>query len=150
MTDIQPNKAAPKKNNPLQEIIFNILIPSLILMKLSGPEYLGTVVGLLVALAFPVGYAIYDFSKVKTLNFISVLGFVSTLLTGSIALLELDVEWLAIKEVAIPAVISMVVLLSGVFGNPLLAKIMLNSVIFNLDTIYDTLEQKGNTELFRW
>jgi len=71
-------------------------------MKLSGPEYLGTVLGLVIALSFPVAYAIYDYNKTRTLNFISLLGFFSTLLTGGIALFELDVEWLAIKEAAIP------------------------------------------------
>jgi intracellular septation protein A len=149
MTDTHQTKGDPKKNSPLLEIVFNILIPSLILMKLSGPEYLGTVIGLIVALAFPVGYAIYDYNRVRSLNFISLLGFVSTLLTGGIALFELDVEWLAIKEAAIPAVISFVVLLSGVFGKPLLAKLLLNPFIFNLDLIYDTLATKGNTEEFK-
>ncbi len=149
MTDIKQNIAEQKKNSPLLEIIFNILIPSLILMKLSGPEYLGTVVGLLVALAFPVSYAIYDYTKVKSLNFISVLGFLSTLLTGGIALFELDVEWLAIKEAAIPAIISFIVLISGLFGKPLLAKFLLNPFIFRLDIIYDTLDKKGNAEIFK-
>jgi intracellular septation protein A len=146
MTDI---KQKQKQNSPFKEIIFNILIPSLILMKLSGPEYLGTVLGLIVALAFPVGYAIYDYTKVRSLNFISLLGFFSTLLTGGIALFELDVEWLAIKEAAIPAVISFIVLLSGMFGKPLLAKVLLNPFIFNLDLIYEKLDMKGNAEQFK-
>lgn len=139
----------PKKNNSLLELVFNIVIPSIILMKLSGPEYLGTVLGLIVALAFPVVYAIYDFIKVRALNFISLLGFVSTLLTGGIALFELDVEWLAIKEAAIPAVIGFIVLISGFFSKPLLAKVLLNSLIFKIDSIYDALDKSGNTEQFK-
>lgn len=149
MTTQHVNTDDKKKNNPLIEILFNIVAPSVILMKLSGPEHLGTMIGLLVALAFPVGYAIYDFIKVRTLNFISLLGFLSTLLTGGIALFELDVEWLAIKEAAIPAIISIIVLLSGVFGKPLLAKFILNTLLFKLDVIYETLDQQGNTEKFK-
>lgn len=149
MTQAQQKQDKPKKNNPLLEILFNILIPSLILMKFSGPENLGTLFGLIVALAFPVSYAIYDFIKLGSLNFISLLGFLSTLLTGGIALFELDVEWLAIKEAAIPAIIGLTVLLSGFFGKPLLAKLLLNSFIFNLNLIYDTLEKKSKTELFK-
>lgn len=149
MTQEQQNQAKPKKNNPLLEILFNILVPSLILMKFSGPEHLGTLYGLIIALAFPVSYAIYDFVKLGSLNFISLLGFLSTLLTGGIALFELDVEWLAIKEAAIPAVIGLTVLLSGFFGKPLLAKLLLNSFIFNLNLIYDTLEEKAKTEQFK-
>jgi len=102
-----------------------------------------------IALSFPVAYAIYDYNKTRTLNFISLLGFFSTLLTGGIALFELDVEWLAIKEAAIPAVISLIVLISGVFGKPLLAKLLLNPFIFNLGLIYETLDKKGNTEEFK-
>ncbi|MBU2972274.1 MFS transporter [Pseudoalteromonas sp. C2R02] len=149
MTQVQQQQDKPKKNNPLLEILFNILIPSLILMKFSGPEHLGTLLGLIIALAFPVCYAIYDFTKVGSLNFISLLGFLSTLLTGGIALFELDVEWLAIKEAAIPAMIGLTVLLSGFFGKPLLAKLLLNSFIFNLNLIYDTLEKKSKTEQFK-
>jgi len=149
MIETHQNKGAPKKNNSLLELVFNIVIPSVILMKLSGPEDLGTVVGLIVALAFPVGYAIYDFIQVKTLNFISVLGFLSTLLTGGIALFELDVEWLAIKEAAIPAIIGVVVLVSGMFGKPLLAKLLLNGLIFKIDEIYEALDTSGHTEQFK-
>lgn len=149
MTGIQQSSNEPKKNNPLLELLFNIIIPSIILMKLSGPEYLGTVTGLIVALSFPVGYAIYDFIKVRSLNFISLLGFVSTLLTGGIALFELNVEWLAIKEAAIPAIIGVIVLLSGTFGKPLLAKLLLNKLIFKIDEIYDALDINNNTEEFK-
>jgi intracellular septation protein A len=149
MTEIKQSNGPQKKNNPLQEIVFNILIPSIILMKLSGPEYLGTVIGLLIALAFPIGYGLYDYNRSRTLNFISLLGFLSTLLTGGIALFELDVEWLAIKEAAIPAVISFIVLISGFFGKPLLAKLLLNPFIFKLELIYDTLDKRDNTQEFK-
>ena len=66
---------------------------------------MGPVYGLLVALAFPVGYGIYDFVVRRGFNFYSALGFVSILLTGGIGLLKLPVEWLAIKEAAVPFVI---------------------------------------------
>ena len=152
MTDQTPNsQSAPNKptNNTFLELIFNIVVPSLILMKLSGDEYLGTVNGLIVALAFPIGYGIYDFAKQRTFNFISLLGFLSTLLTGMIGLFELGPDWLAIKEAAIPAVIGLVVLVSGFTGKPLLAKLMLNPVMFNLNLIYDTLAQRNQTNTFK-
>lgn len=139
----------PKQNNLLLELLFNIAAPSLVLMKLSGEAYLGTVVALVVALAFPIGYGLFDFVKNRTFNFISLLGFVSTLLTGGIGLFELDVEWLAIKEAAIPSVIGIVILASGFMGKPLIAKLILNPLIFNLPLIYDTLAAKGKTEVFK-
>ena len=141
--------AKPQQNNTFLELIFNIIIPSLILMKLSGDEYLGVVNGLIIALLFPIGYGIYDFVETKSLNFFSLLGFLSTLLTGGIGLFELDTEWLAIKEAAIPAVIGLVVLLSGYSRRPLLVKLILNPAIFNLTLIYDTLAAKELTQTFK-
>jgi len=138
-----------RPNNTLLELLFNIAIPSIILMKLSGEEYLGSMSALVVALLFPLGYGLYDFIKNKSLNFIALLGFLSTLLTGGIGLFELDVEWLAIKEAAIPLVIGLVVLISGFWGKPLIAKILLNPLLFNLDLIYETLSNKGKTEEFK-
>jgi len=138
-----------RPNNTLLEIIFNIAIPSIILMKLSGAEYLGSVNALVLALLFPLIYGVYDFVKNKSMNFISLLGFLSTLLTGGIGLFELDVEWLAIKEAAIPSVIGLVVLVSGFWGKPLIAKILLNPMLFNLDLIYQTLSEQNKTEAFK-
>ena len=145
----QGPSSSKQSNNTLLEIVFNIIIPSLVLMKLSGDEYLGTVNGLIVALAFPISYGIYDFVKARTFNFISLLGFLSTLLTGVIGLFELDANWLAIKEAAIPAVIGLVVLVSGFTGKPLLAKLMLNPSLFNLNLIYDTLAKHNKTSIFK-
>jgi intracellular septation protein A len=138
-----------KRPNTFLEIIFNIAIPSVILMKLSGDEYLGTVYALILALLFPLGYGLYDFIKNKSMNFIALLGFISTLLTGGIGLFELDVQWLAIKEAAIPSAIGLVVLISGFWGKPLIAKILLNPLVFNLELIYQTLENRNKTDEFK-
>ena len=40
MTTSGQNNSKGKKNNPLFEVVFNIIVPSIILMKFSGPEYL--------------------------------------------------------------------------------------------------------------
>ena len=101
--------AAKKKPSPLIEILVNVVIPSVLLMKFSGPEHLGTVNALVVALAFPIIYGSYDLVRNRHLNYIAILGLVSILLTGGIGLLKLDVQWLAIKEAAIPALIGLVV-----------------------------------------
>lgn len=138
-----------RPNNTLLELVFNIAIPSIILMKLSGDQYLGSMYALVIALLFPLGYGLYDFIKNKSMNFISLLGFLSTLLTGGIGLFELDVEWLAIKEAAIPSAIGLVVLISGFWGKPLIAKILLNPIMFNLDLIYESLSNKNKTDEFK-
>jgi intracellular septation protein A len=142
-------KQAKRPNNTFLELIYNIAIPSVILMKLSGDDYLGSMYALILALLFPLGYGLYDFIKNKSMNFISLLGFLSTLLTGGIGLFELDVEWLAIKEAAIPSVIGLVVLISGFWGKPLIAKLLLNPLLFNLDLIYQALSDQNKTDEFK-
>jgi hypothetical protein len=139
----------PRKSNTLVELIINVVIPSIILMKLSGPAYLGSVNALVFALFFPIAYGLYELIKFKSFNFISLLGFLSTLLTGGIGLYELDVEWLAIKEAAIPSAIGLVVFLSGFSNKPIIAKMLLNPVVFNLNLIYDSLAKLNNTKQFK-
>ena len=55
-----------KKPNALFEIVFNVFLPSFILMKFSGEEHLGTVMALVVALAFPVAYGGLELVRSKT------------------------------------------------------------------------------------
>ncbi|RYZ96619.1 MAG: MFS transporter, partial [Moraxellaceae bacterium] len=83
-------KVKPQKENMLVNILMNIVIPTLILTKASGDDYLGATWGLIVALAFPIGYGLKDFIARRKFNFFSALGVVSVLLTGGISLLHLD------------------------------------------------------------
>ncbi len=99
-----------KKDNGFVSVLVNIIVPAIILIKFSTAEYLGPVNGLMVALAFPLVYGIWDLIKSKKWNGLSVLGVVSTMLTGGIGLLELDPTWIAIKEAAVPLVIALVLL----------------------------------------
>ena len=91
------NDQKARRENPLLNIGLNIALPAIVLMQFSREDRLGPVYGLLLALAFPVGYGLYDFAARRGFNFYSALGFVSVLLTGGIGLLKLPVEWLAIK-----------------------------------------------------
>ena len=95
-----------RRENPLVSLAVNIVIPVIILVRFSGEDELGPVNGLLLALAFPVGYGLYDliarggfdpvrlfralvrrkrpydFIHWRRFNPYSILGFVSVLLTG--------------------------------------------------------------------
>ncbi|EJE4168433.1 MFS transporter [Vibrio parahaemolyticus] len=137
-----------KKSNPLFEILFNVFIPSFILMKYSGEEHLGTAMALVVALLFPVVYGGMDLIRNKTFNFISALGFISVLLTGGIGLLELDTRWLALKEALIPGLIGIAVLGSTFTRYPLMQKMVLNDTVLNLALINERLRENGKTDAF--
>ena len=126
-----------KKSNPLFEILFNVIIPSFILMKFSGEEHLGTAMALVVALMFPLVYGGMDLIRNKKFNFISALGFISVLLTGGIGLLAL-----------IPGLIGIAVLGSTFTRYPLMQKMLLNDTILNLPLINERLEQNGKTQAF--
>lgn len=140
--------AAAKKNNQLIELIINIVIPSLILMKLSAEQYLGTVNALLLALAFPLGWGLYDLLRNRKTNFIAILGLVSILLTGGIGLLHLDAEWLAVKEAAIPGLIGIAVLASTRTRYPLIKTVLYTPAVIDVAKVQQHLEQRGNTRQF--
>ena len=142
------NNKTAKKSNPLFEILFNVFIPSLILMKLSGDEHLGTAMALVVALLFPIVYGGMDLVRNKKFNFIAALGFISVLLTGGIGLLELDTRWLALKEALIPGVIGLAVLGSTFTRYPFMQKMILNDTVLNLSLITERLKESGKSEAF--
>lgn len=143
----QVNEQASRPS-PLVEILVNVVIPSLILMKASSPERLGTVNALLIALAFPILYGLYDLVRNRHFNYIALLGLVSVLLTGGIGLLKLDVQWLAIKEAAIPAIIGLVVVVTGFTRSPLVKKLIFNPLIMATDKVESSLESNGNRPPF--
>ncbi len=149
---LAPRTAGPMKKdgkpNPLLEIGITVLLPAFILMKLSGPERLGTLGALLLALAFPVGWGVWDGIRRRKLNWLSVLGVVSTLLTGGIGLLALDAQWLAVKEAAVPGLIGLAVLASTWTKSPLIRVLVFNAQLFDVDKVHKALEERRNVVPF--
>lgn len=148
MTQTSARPVAQRPENPWISLLINIAIPALVLMKLSGEEYLGPVYGLLVALAFPLVYGIQDAVRRRRLNFISALGVVSTLLTGGIGLLELDPKWLAVKEAAVPAVIGLGVIISTRTRYPIVRSLLYNEKIINIAAVDAALDAHNNHPRF--
>ena len=136
------------KPNPLLEIGITVLLPAFILMKLSSPERLGTLGALLVALAFPLAWGMWDGVRRRKLNWFSVLGVVSTLLTGGIGLLALDAQWLAVKEAAVPGLIGVAVLGSTFTRSPLIRVLVFNAQLFDVEKVNQALAARRNTVPF--
>ncbi len=136
------------KPNPLIEIAITILVPALVLMKLSGEARLGTVGALVLALAFPLGWGLWEGWRRRKLNWLAVLGVVSTLLTGGIGLLALDAKWLAVKEAGVPTLIGLVILGSAWTRNPLIRLLVFNASIFDVDRVQKALVEKNNVAPF--
>ena len=136
------------KPNAMIELLITLIIPSLILMKLSDPEDLGVVNALLLALAFPLFWGMRDFLKRRKLNLFAALGLTSILLTGGIGLLQLDTQWLAIKEAAIPGLLGLGVVISVYTRYPLVKVLLFSPALMNVELIQESLGQRGNSATF--
>lgn len=151
MTDRSPRDDAgvpDHKPRPLVDLLLGIVIPSAILMKLSGDEALGASGALVVALLFPIGWWLYERLHYRKFNFIAALGLISVLLTGGIGLMELDPQWLAIKEAAIPAILGIAVLISTLTPYPLLKAMLYNPTVVDTAKIQERLAERHNEALF--
>lgn len=140
--------AQTKQSSPLLELLINIVIPSVILMKFSGEQDLGTVGGLLLALAFPLGWGTFELVGRRKINVFSVLGLVSILLTGGIGLLQLDTQWLAVKEAAIPGLIGLAVLISTRTRYPLVKTLLYTPTLIDVARVQQSLEARGTVRDF--
>jgi len=141
-------EAPQQRESVLLSLGINIAIPAIILMKLSGEAHLGPVGGLVVALAFPLGYGAWDFARRREWNLISILGFISVLLTGGIGLMQLDPKWIAVKETAVPGIIGVAVLLSLRTRYPIVRTFLYNDKIIRVAEVDAALEKRGNQRAF--
>jgi hypothetical protein len=148
MNDTTRTPHATHKPRPMVDLLVSLIIPSLILMKLSGESDLGADGALLLALSFPLLWGSFELIKYRKFNFIALLGLISVLLTGGIGLLKLDNQWLAIKEATIPGVIGIAVLVSTYTRYPLIRTLLFNKNVLNVDKVHERLEQTGNTQQF--
>ena len=126
----------------LLNLLFNIVIPVLILSKWSDEAHLGPVRGLIIALVFPIAYGSWDLISKKKWNFVSVLGVVSVLLTGGLALLKLDGFWFAVKEAAIPAIIGIVVLFTAKSKYNLVRMLILNPKLIKVEILDGIIKEQ--------
>ena len=137
-----------KKESLLLNMAFNILIPTLVLTKLSGEDYLGIKLAIIVALSFPIIYGVRDFLSRGTFNFFSALGIVSVSMTGGISLMELDAIYIAIKEASIPLLFGAATLVSLKTSQPLIHTLLLNDAILETDKIAAALQANNRQPEF--
>lgn len=147
MTDTNP-RIPQHKPRPMVDLLVSILIPSVILMKFSGESDLGATRALILALAFPIGWGLFEAIRYRKFNFIAVLGVVSVILTGGIGLMQLDPQWLAIKEAAVPGLIGIAVLISTRTRYPLIRTLLYNDSVLNVSRVQERLEERGQVAVF--
>jgi large-conductance mechanosensitive channel len=138
------NQPKPRRENTFHSLLLNIFIPVLVLTQgdrlITHPGLV-----LVIALAFPIAYFAYDYRRRGKANFISILGFISILLTGGVGLLQLPRFWFIVKETAIPALIGLAVLASLGTRKPLIRLLVYSPEVFDVEALQESLKTKGTT-----
>lgn len=143
MPRVSTAQPAPRRENLLLNLVCNVAIPAIILAKFSTDRWLGPAGGLVVALAFPLGYGVYDYVVRRRANFISIIGIVSVLLSGGLGLLKLDGRWFAFKDAAVPTVIGVALLWSARAKEPLVKALLFNDTIIDVPRVHAALAARG-------
>ncbi|MBC7465456.1 MAG: hypothetical protein H7256_05640 [Bdellovibrio sp.] len=138
-----------QKNDSFKNILFNIIIPVLILNK--GHKYgLEPKYAVVLALSFPLFFAAKSLFETKKANFIALLGLSNVLVSGTLMLMALGGIWFAIKEAAFPLLIGIFVLISSFSTKPFFKTLFMNPATFDIaliDSRLDTDEKKTRFDL---
>lgn len=145
-----PTRAASqsRQENLWLNLLCNAVVPGFLLSYLSKEQRLGPVWGLVVSLSIPLGYGIWDLWTWRRLNVISVIGIVSTLLTGVLGLLKTDGFWIAVKEAAVPTILGLAIPLTLKTAQPLVRTLLYNEQVLDTQRIHAALEQRTNVGPF--
>lgn len=138
------DKNQNSKENPLIGLLINIILPVAILnqtTKRFGEDYAG--LALLLALALPMGYGLYDYWVNAKKNYVSLFGVINVAFTGGLAVLQLEGFWFAVKEAAFPFLLGVAVIISGYLKKPFLKTMLWNPQVFDTDRVSSALTQRG-------
>ena len=160
------SKKKSKPEKPLHSVLFNILIPVVVLKKgnkwldkyFENTENIHSWMNYLdypslvfaTALIFPLIYFIYDFVTRKNINVISILGFINILLTGGIGVFGskfgLTRNWFILKEGLLPLIIGFSLFMMSVFKKDYFYSLFLNELMFQKDKIINSVDDNLKSE----
>jgi hypothetical protein len=135
--------AAKKPENPWASIVLNVVLPALVLTKLSGEANLGPKLALLVALSFPIAYSVWDFWVRRSFSFIAGIGILGVLSKGGMGLMQLNHFWFAVNEAAVPTIIALALWVSMRVGRPLVNTFLMNESVMNVSAIAAAIDTRG-------
>jgi intracellular septation protein A len=141
--------ALPARENLWANLGFNIAVPALVMTK--GQTWLGLppLPALLIALAFPLAYGVYDLVKRRVWNIFSIIGLIGLVATGGIGLLKLSPQWLAVKDAAVPIILGIAVLATLPARRPLIQALLLNPSVVDTVRIDTALDARQSRPAFR-
>ncbi len=128
-----------QKENSFSHILFNIIIPVIILNK--GHKWgLDPKLAVVIALAFPLFFSLKSWVFTRKVNFVSLLGLLNVLVSGTLTLLALGGIWFAIKEAAFPLLIGAFVFGSTWAKTPFFQTLFMNPSTFDITKVHANLE----------
>lgn len=159
--------AAPEQpqDNPLLNILFNVVIPIAILSYLSKDPseedakfyHIGALWALILALILPIGYGLAFAFKHKKANFFSIVGLVSVLFTGGLTLylwqedgsvLPSAPVLFGLKEASIPLMLGIAIMVSHWTKTPLLKTFLYSPTIFDINRIEKQVKERNAEEAY--
>jgi hypothetical protein len=156
------NTVSTDQENPLANIMVNILIPVVALSWLSkdGEKawHVGPINGMIIAVLLPTIYFIWHFIKTRKINFYSILGATGVTLTGTITWYAWNADGtikenaallFAIKEAAIPLLFGITILYSHRTSKPLVGVFLLNPDILDIPRIEAAANSNDNWEAYQ-
>lgn len=144
-----PTQPPQNRENPLTSIVVNIVLPVVILQQLTkrlGED--GPLLALILAVALPVSYGLWDFLRNHHKNYVSLFGLLSVLFTGGFALMKLEGIWFAVKEAAFPAAMAIGVAASSFSRRPLVQTLFCNNQLLRMDLVDARLSDENTARRF--
>ena len=129
-----------KQPHPLIDLLLTVVLPSAALEYLSEPARLGPFWALVVASLLPLTFGVYCWVTKAGLNFLSILGLVAVVVTGSLGLLKLDAFWFGVKEISVPMLIGLAFPLSHLWGKPIINSMIFAPHLFNEKVLREALD----------
>lgn len=127
--------------NALLNLLCNIAIPIFLLNKMT--ERWGYLPTLIIAIAFPLCFGLFEYFYHHKKSMISVLGLINVLISGGLGLFKLGGMWFATKEAVFPFLIGIFVLLSPYFSKPFIETLLMNPEIMKTDEIEKITAEQG-------
>lgn len=134
------------KKNPWIELLVNIFLPSFILSKFS--DQWGALNTLLIALAFPAIYFIWELAKEKKVNYLSLFGLLNTLFRGLLAVFELGGAWFVVNEAIFPLILFVFVFASAYSTKPFIKWMLSQSGAIDFDKLEAQAHSNDHGENF--
>ncbi|MCY4381226.1 MAG: MFS transporter [Proteobacteria bacterium] len=144
---INNHAKVPQKNDFFVSFLVTVVLPVIILMKLSGDEQLGAWPAFALALSLPIIYFLINLVKQGGVHWLALCGFINVLLTGGLGALQLEGIWFAAKEAAIPLIIGVVILVLR-YKTTLIQQLFLHSTLFNVELITQSIASRNCHQAF--